>query len=66
MQLSTNAESCHAKAFTFEYWSGGGDLKNIRELHVELACRLVQVAAGHGKEQAEDVDDIFARHILLG
>ncbi|EXJ83035.1 hypothetical protein A1O3_06852 [Capronia epimyces CBS 606.96] len=58
-QLSTNAPSSHAKAFTFEYWSGGGDLENIRNLHVELALRLAEGSMRHGKSPPDEVQDIL-------
>ncbi|KAK5225217.1 hypothetical protein LTR47_009642 [Exophiala xenobiotica] len=58
-QLSTNAPSVHAKAFTFEYWSGGGDLESIRDLHVELATRLNEVSLERSKTPSGNVDDIL-------
>lgn len=35
-QLVTEIDSFQAQAFTFQYWAGGGDLKNLEELHKEL------------------------------
>ncbi|EXJ87672.1 hypothetical protein A1O1_04596 [Capronia coronata CBS 617.96] len=58
-QLSTNASSSHAKAFTFEYWSGGGDLENIRNLHVELASRLAEKPVNYDQSASNEIQDIL-------
>lgn len=58
-QLTTNAASSLAKAFTFEYWSGGGDLKSLQDLHVELAARLNEVSLDRDKTPTEDVEAIL-------
>ncbi|KAI1630197.1 hypothetical protein EDD37DRAFT_557542 [Exophiala viscosa] len=58
-QLTTNAASSLAKAFTFEYWSGGGDLKSLRDLHVELATRLNEVSLNRDKTPSEEVEAIL-------
>ncbi|KAK5021511.1 hypothetical protein LTS07_010918 [Exophiala sideris] len=58
-QLTTNAASSLAKAFTFEYWSGGGDLKSLRDLHVELATRLNEVSLNRDRTPSEEVEAIL-------
>ncbi|OAP63427.1 hypothetical protein AYL99_02654 [Fonsecaea erecta] len=58
-QFMTNPNVSLAQSFTFEYWSGGGDLKTIRELHLELACRLAQTSKDGAKPTQENVDEIL-------
>ncbi|EXJ74314.1 uncharacterized protein A1O5_02610 [Cladophialophora psammophila CBS 110553] len=57
-QFTTNSRVSLAQSFTFEYWSGGGDLKTIRELHLELASRLEQISNTHYKPQ-ETVNEML-------
>ncbi|ETI26015.1 hypothetical protein G647_02792 [Cladophialophora carrionii CBS 160.54] len=58
-QFTTTAKVSLAQSFTFEYWSAGGDLETIRDLHLELATRLAQVSASHDKRPEEDVDKLL-------
>ncbi len=58
-QFTTKAKFALAQSFTFEYWSGGGDLRTIRDLHVELASRLSQVSAKRGEPAELDVDKML-------
>ncbi|OAG40425.1 hypothetical protein AYO21_05325 [Fonsecaea monophora] len=55
-QFSTNSRVLLAHSFTFEYWSEGGDLKTIRDLHLELAQRLAQTSNDSAKPTQENVD----------
>ena len=41
----TNADSAFAQSFSFDYWAGGGDLRNLRELQEELRLRLSKTFA---------------------
>ena len=41
----TNAESAFAQSFSFDYWAGGGDLRNLHELQEELRSRLSKAFA---------------------
>ncbi|KIW23329.1 uncharacterized protein PV07_11537 [Cladophialophora immunda] len=58
-QFMTNPRVSLAQSFTFEYWSGGGDLKTIRDLHLELACRLAQTSNDGARPTQENVDEIL-------
>ncbi|KEF60781.1 uncharacterized protein A1O9_02343 [Exophiala aquamarina CBS 119918] len=58
-QFATNSDNPIARAFAFEYWSKGGDLDNLRNLHVELASRLAQVSRKHEEEAATVVDSVL-------
>ncbi|EXJ56956.1 hypothetical protein A1O7_07300 [Cladophialophora yegresii CBS 114405] len=58
-QFTTTANVPLAQSFTFEYWSAGGDLTTIRDLHLELANRLAQASASRDKRPAEDVDKLL-------
>lgn len=58
-QFSANSENPIARAFAFEYWSKGGDLENLRTLHVELASRFAQVSLSHDKDATIDVDTVL-------
>jgi superfamily I DNA and/or RNA helicase len=49
-----------AQSFTFEYWSGGGDLHSLRELHLELASRLAQVSNHKEAPSEEEVENILS------
>ncbi|KAL9107511.1 MAG: hypothetical protein Q9227_007613 [Pyrenula ochraceoflavens] len=39
-QLVTDIESSQAQSFTFQYWAGGGDLRHLKELELELKKTL--------------------------
>ncbi|KAL9619933.1 MAG: hypothetical protein Q9160_005490 [Pyrenula sp. 1 TL-2023] len=45
-QLMTDIDSAQAQSFAFQYWAGGGDLKNLEELHDELRNALYPQADG--------------------
>lgn len=58
-QFTANSDNPIARAFTFEYWSKGGDLENLRTLHVELASRLAQMSRKHDEDVASAVDSVL-------
>ena len=58
-QFTTKAKFSLAQSFTFEYWSKGGDLKTIRDLHLELVTRLSQVSASHDRPADADIDKLL-------
>ncbi|OAL33033.1 hypothetical protein AYO22_00118 [Fonsecaea multimorphosa] len=58
-QFMTNSRVSLAQSFTFEYWSGGGDLETIRDLHLELASRLAQTSKDGAKPTQANVDEIL-------
>ncbi|KAJ9610528.1 hypothetical protein H2200_005305 [Cladophialophora chaetospira] len=59
-QFTTKAKFALAQSFTFEYWSGGGDLNTIRDLHVELASRLAQVSNNYEKPAEVEVKKLLS------
>lgn len=58
-QITLSARGPLAQTFAFEYWAGGGDLENIRSLHVQLASRLSQLSTDKATPPQEDVDRIL-------
>ena len=52
-QLVTDIDSAHAQSFAFQYWAGGGDLRHLKQLEIELKTALNQ-----GAGQESDVLDI--------
>jgi AAA domain len=47
-QLTTSNDNPYAHSFAFDYWSGGGDLRNLRELRTELETCLMGSSANDG------------------
>lgn len=58
-QLITNVDSSHAQSFAFKYWAGGGDLKNLEELHDELRNALYPKSSDGTDEM--DIDAALAK-----
>jgi len=58
-QFTANSDNPIARAFAFEYWSKGGDLENLRTLHVELASRLAQMSRNHDEDVTSAVDSVL-------
>ena len=47
-QLTTSNDNPYALSFAFDYWSGGGDLRNLSKLRVELESCLLGSASNQG------------------
>lgn len=58
-QLITDIDSAQAQSFTFQYWAGGGDLKNLEQLHDELRNALYPQA--DGSPDANELDAALAK-----
>ena len=52
-QLTTTIDTIAAQSFAFDYWAGGGDLKNLADLKNELETYL-QPDGGQGKLDKAD------------
>ena len=50
-QLVTASDTPFAQSFAFDYWAGGGDLRNLDDLQQELSLRLA-----HTLKEKKDLD----------
>jgi AAA domain len=56
-QLTTSHDNPYAYSFAFDYWAGGGDLRNLQELRVELeTCLLGSSANDRPSISTEGID----------
>ena len=61
-QLTTSIETTAAQSFAFDYWSGGGDLKNLADLKQELEeCLKSSNTAARDSSDVNNVGDTLAK-----
>lgn len=64
-QLTTSNDNPHAQAFAFDYWAGGGDLRNLQELRAELETCLLGSSADEGSSISTEGIDRALEQITL-
>jgi len=57
IQQGVEQDEVGTKAFTIQYWSGGGDLEKLRHLYLTLVSRLTEVSISHDHATPEDLPD---------
>ncbi len=64
-QLTTSNDNPYAQSFAFDYWAGGGDLRNLQELRTELeACLLGSTASEGSSISTAGIDQALERITL--
>ena len=64
-QLTTSNDNPYANSFAFDYWAGGGDLRNLQELRIELETCLLGSAASEGSSISTEGIDRALEQIIL-
>ncbi|ERF69408.1 hypothetical protein EPUS_05953 [Endocarpon pusillum Z07020] len=64
-QLTTSNDNPYARSFAFDYWAGGGDLRNLRELRTELETCLLGSTASEGSSISTEGLDRALEQIML-
>jgi AAA domain len=64
-QLVTSNDNPYARSFAFDYWVGGGDLRNLQELRVELESCLLGSSVNDASAISTEGIDRALEQIML-
>ena len=64
-QLATSNDNPYASSFAFDYWAGGGDLRNLQELRLELEACLLGSSSNEGSSISTEGIDRALEQIML-